>query len=319
MTLDTLLAELEDPHQHVAATELGGLSNLAGADRERFLSVWRALSIQRRRDLIDRLADLAEDNVELDFSQVFLAGVLDEDVQVRADAVKALWEYEGDDLVGLLLRLLHDPEAIVRAEAALGLGRFLLRAELLDEDTPRVREIEDALREVIRDESELVEVRGRAIEAVGVRGADWIRDTIEDAYESGDRRLRISAVHAMGRNADTGWLPTIISEMESEDAEMRYEAALAAGGLAHEDAIGPLTQLATDEDVEVQGAAIAALGEIGGPAARDALNALAAEERDERAQEAINDALMQAEFVEDPLGLRIPVDFSSTDDDEDER
>jgi HEAT repeat protein len=316
LSLDTILAELEDPAQHVASTELGGLSNLTGADRERFLAVWRSLSIQRRRDLIDRLADLAEDNVDLDFSHVFLAGALDEDVQVRADSVKALWEYEGEDLIGLLLRLLHDAEAIVRAEAALGLGRFLLRAELLDQHGARSREVEEALREVVRDEEELPEVRGRAIEAVGVRSADWVQDIIEDAYDSGERRLRLSAVHAMGRNADLAWLPTIISEMESDDSEMRYEAAMAAGGLADEEAIPPLTQLALDEDAEVQEAAIAALGEIGGPAARDALNGLAAEQTDGRVQEAINDALMQAEFVEDPLGLRIPVDLGPDDDEE---
>ena len=55
-------------------------------------------------------------------------------MQVRAQSIKALWEYEDDDLVPVLLRLLHDPEALVRGEAALGLGRFLLRMEVLDRD-----------------------------------------------------------------------------------------------------------------------------------------------------------------------------------------
>ncbi len=130
MSLDTLLPKLEDPDNAPPATDLAALSSLGGVDQKRFLAVWRTLSVQRRRDIIDVLADIAEDNVELDFNGVFMIGVLDDDVQVRAESIKALWEYEEDGLIAILLRVLRDPEAIVRAEAALGLGRYLLRAEL---------------------------------------------------------------------------------------------------------------------------------------------------------------------------------------------
>jgi HEAT repeat protein len=246
---------------------------------------------------------------------------VDDDVQVRAQSVKALWEYEYDDLVPVLLRLLRDPEAIVRGEAALGLGRFLLRMEVLDRDDSLTEQIEGALRARYRDEAELMEVRGRALEALGVRGKDWVHDLIEEAHGSGDRRLTISAIHAMGRNADLAWLPMIIEEMESEDAEMRFEAATAAGGIADEDAIPHLAELTADEDVEVQEAAIAALGQIGGPSARSVLHEVAAETSDERVLEAVTDALAEADFVEDPLGFKIHLDDSvaedaSEDDDE---
>jgi HEAT repeat protein len=238
---------------------------------------------------------------------------------VRAESVKALWEYEGDDLPPMLLRLLRDPEAIVRAEAALGLGRVLLRAELMGEGGGRIDDIEEALRAVIYDQSEIVEVRGRAIEAVGVRGHEWVRDLIEEAYSSGDRRLQISAVHAMGRNADTEWLPTIIEEMHSDDSEMRFEAATSAGGIADESVIPELASLAIDEDPEVQEAAISALGQIGGPAARSALQSIASESNEDRVLEAVTDAMSEADFVEDPMALKQYLDQSVADDrDEDE-
>ncbi len=227
MSLDTLLPRLDDPAHAPPASELAALTALQGDDRERFIAVWRALSIQRRRDIIDLLSDLAEDNVELDFNSVFLIGLSDDDVQVRAEAVKALWEYEEAELPPILIRLLRDPEAMVRAEAALALGRFLLRAELDGTGGAGAGEIERALRAIARDNAELAEVRGRALEALGVRGDGWVRDLIEEAYESGDRRLMISAVHAMGRSADPAWLPIIIDETQSDDAEMRFEAARA--------------------------------------------------------------------------------------------
>jgi HEAT repeat protein len=314
VSLDTLLPALNDPEHAPAATELTSLSGLAGADRERFLDAWRSLSIQRRRDIIDMLAEIADDNVEFDFSAVFMTGLFDADVQVRAESIKGLWEYEDDDLIPILMRLLKDPEAIVRAEAALALGRFLMRFELTDRDDDVASQVEDTLRATIRDEEELTEVRGRALEAVGVRGKEWVHDLIEEAYDTADRRFMISAVHAMGRNADLDWLPTIIEEMGSDDGEMRFEAATAAGGLADEAAIPHLAELTADEDPEVQDAAITALGLIGGPSARSVLHSVASESSDERVLEAVRDALAEADFVEDPLGFKLYLDDSVADD-----
>ncbi|TAK64389.1 MAG: phycocyanin alpha phycocyanobilin lyase [Dehalococcoidia bacterium] len=318
MSLDTLLPKLEDPQHPPSATDLLALNHLEGDEHERFLSVWRSLSIQRRRDIIDLLADMAEDNAELDFGAVFMTGLLDDDVQVRAQSIKALWEYEDDRLVEVLLRLLRDPEAMVRAEAALGLGRYLLRVELSGEDEQLARDVEAALRAKIDDESELVEVRGRALEAVGVRSEPWVHDAIEEAYASGDRRLSISAVHAMGRSADLAWLPIVFDEMDSDDAEMRFEAAMAAGSLGDERAISKLGELSLDADAEVQEAAITALGQVGGPAAREALLNIASGQSDPRVLEAVRDALAEADFIEDPLGFRMYLDRSVAEDAEEE-
>lgn len=314
MSLDTLLPRLENNDEPLRATELIKLSRIQGPDLERFLDTWRRVSIQRRRNVIDQLADLAEDEVEVDFNRIFLTGLFDADVQVRADSIKALWEYEGADLEPVLLQLLHDPEALVRSEAALGLGRFLLRAELAGTPDPREREIEDALRAALHDPTELAEVRGRALEALGCRNHEWVRDEIDEAYASGERRMQISAVHAMGRSADAEWFPTIMAEMESDDSEMRFEAATAAGALGDEEALSGLARLALDEDAEVQEAAIGAIGEIGGPAARAVLHEIAEHTRDERILEAVTDALSQADFVDDPLGITMHLERSLAED-----
>jgi HEAT repeat protein len=318
LSLETLLPKLENNEAPLSVKELSDLSAIGRADHEQFLDVWRRLSIQRRRTIIDRLADVAEDNAELDFTRVFLAGLLDDDVQVRAQSIKALWEYEGRDLPQMLLRLLADPEAIVRSEAALGLGRILLRAELSETGDPHSDEIESALRGTIDDPAELAEVRGRALEALGVRTHEWVRELIDDAYASGERRMQISAVHAMGRSADPEWLPRIIEEMHSDDGEMRFEAAVAAGSIGDEEAIADLAELADDEDAEVQEAAIGALGEIGGPAARSVLHQIASDSKDERVLEAVSEALSQADFIDDPLGIQLHIQRSVAEDEEEQ-
>jgi HEAT repeat protein len=318
MSLDTVIEALQDPETTPPATSLAMLSGIADDDFARFAEIFPALSIQRRREVIDALSDLSEDSVEFTFDRVFLLGLDDSDVQVRAQSIKALWEHEGADLARKLIAMLDDPEALVRGEAALALGLFLTRAELTDEDDPLAEEIEEALKNVYYSESQIVEVRGRALEALGIRSKEWIRELIDDAYGSGDRRLAISAVHAMGRSADPEWLPVLFDEMVSEDSEMRFEAAQAAGELGDEEAIPNLAELTADEDAEVQEAAIAALGAIGGSGAKDILQSLATETDDERVLEAVSEAMMHAEFLDDPMAFKLYLDRATADDGEEE-
>jgi len=313
LSLDTLITALQDPEHAPAATSLALLSAIAPDDLARFADAFRSLSIQRRREVIDLLAELAEDNVEFRFDRVFFLGLDDPDVQVRAQSMKALWEYDGDDLARRLITLLLDPEALVRGEAALALGLYLTRAELNETHVPVTGEIEDALRSVYYDEAQLVEVRGRALEALGIRGQEWVHDLIDDAYGSGDRRLAISAVHAMGRSADPDWLPILFDEMVSEDAEMRYEAATAAGEMGDEEAVPQLAELTSDEDGEVQEAAISALGQIGGSAAKSVLQSLVAEYDDDRVLDAVTEALATADFLDDPMAFKLHLDRDDAD------
>jgi HEAT repeat protein len=315
LSIDTVIDELQDQSKAVHAKSLAELNGITSDDLARFADAFRALSIQRRRDVIDMLSELAEDNVELSFAPLFLLALDDPDVQVRAQSVKGLWEEERPDVGRRLIGLLDDDEALVRAEAALALGNFLMRAELAEKELPLTGEVEEALRAVYFDERQIAEVRGRALEALGVRSLDWVAELIEDGYNSGDRRLAISAVNAMGRSADPAWLPTLFDEMMSEDPEMRFEAAQAAGELGDEEAVPQLVELTNDEDAEVQEAAIAALGSIGGAAAKSVLESVASETDDERVRDAVAEALTQAEFLDDPLAFKLFLDRENADDD----
>lgn len=288
------------------ASKLIGLSGMGAEQTSLFLNAWFEMEGAQRERLVAELAGLAEDNVELNFDAVFLAGLADAEAAVRRRAIAGLWEYEGRDFIDHLFGLLtSDPDASVRAEAALALGRFVMKAEfdaLCEADAERV---ERALRRTIDDVDEVMEVRGRALEAVGARSEDWVRDLIEEAFEGADRRMRISAVHAMGRNCDASWLPALTSELRSDDPEMRFEAAAACGSIAGEAAAEHLLPLLADEDAEVQEAAISALGQIGGAQTKNALQELAGA-GDERTRDAALAALAEVEFLEKPLDVDLP-------------
>ncbi len=305
MNLKAYLQELADSARPLAISRLTSLSSLDADETSHLVDAWPELELTRRQRVIQELIDLAEDNVELDFDRVFFVALGDSDAEVRRNAVRGLWEHESRDLIDPLADLLEtDTDPAVRAEAALGLGRFVLQAEFGVLHRADAERVESALRRAAEDTAEVVEVRGRALESIGASSRPWVRDLIEEAFDSDDRRRRISAVHAMGRSCNADWLPTLVRELENEDPEIRYEAVCACGSIADEAAMSHLLPLLYDEDVEVQEAAIGALGEIGGSLAKEALKEML-EGPDERVREAALAALAEIDFDEDPLGVRM--------------
>lgn len=311
MSLETYLQELADPKKPLIVSKLVSISALGPQESSLLLSTWSKLELDRRRRVLQVLIDLTEDTVELNFDSVFFIALADEDSEVRRAAVSGLWEHEGRDLVDPLLGLLeHEPDAGVRAEVALALGRFVLQAEMGNLKSADAERVENVLHGVIDDDAEEIEVRGRALESIGARNEAWVSDIIEQAFDSGERRLRISATHAMGRSCDAAWLPALYRELENEDAEMRFEAAGAIGMIAEEEAIPYLLPILQDEDAEVQAVVIAALGEIGGNAAKEALEDLLAD-NELATRELVLAALEDVDFAVDPLS------FSARDEDGD--
>lgn len=304
MSINTYLNELANDGAPIKSGRLINLSALDDDERRDFAAVWPSLPLERRREVLERLDALAEDNPELDFDAVFFTALDDADAAVRRAAIEGLWERQERDVIEPLIRLMEvDPEPSVRASAALSLGRFVLLGEFEELRPHDAATVNDALRRVVTDVREYAPVRGRALESLGASSQPWVRDLIQDAYDSGDERLVVSAVHAMGRSADDYWLSTLLNELQSADAELRYEAASALGDIEDEEAVPYLAELIDDDDREVAEAAIHAIGAIGGDEARELLRARVDDE-DERIRTAVRAALEEAEFGDDPLGLR---------------
>ncbi|MFQ6019413.1 MAG: HEAT repeat domain-containing protein, partial [Dehalococcoidia bacterium] len=282
------------------------LSHLTSEQGDDFRTVWRAIDARRRRQVVGQLVDLAEDNVDLNFDVVFLVCLEDSDSQVRLNAVRGLWEYESSDLIPHLLRLLErDDDVRVRAEAALALGRFVLLSEYGNLRPHYFQQIEAALGRILADRSQAEDVRARALEAIGACSSrPWVSRAILEAYENGAHRLKVSAIHAMGRSCEARWLPILFGELSSDDTEARYEGVVACGSIGDDTAVPHVVPLLRDEDPEVRTAAIAALGEIGGPEARSHLLALA-DGASMDVREAVSDALSELDFDDDPLSFRM--------------
>ena len=298
------ITELGSLEESTSYSKLARLSGLSSEEMVQFKLGWVSLPWQRRREIIGRLVELGEDSPDLDFFDVFLACLKDDDDEVKAKAAHGLWESDDRVVIRPLIGLLaNDSSNKVKAAAATSLGKFATLAQnrkLHSRDGDRLR---DTLLEAIRRDGQDPTVVRSAIEAVAPLAGPEVDQVIGEAYEDEDLKFKQSALFAMGQSSESKWLPKVLQELRHADAAIRYEAVTACGLLGDEATVPDLIDLVEDEDLQVQLAAINALGEVGGPLAKRALAGYL-KTGDETLEEAARDALANVEFDDDPLGFR---------------
>lgn len=294
MELTSTLHTIGALDHKLAMRSLKPLSGLQANAYNEFWPSWAAIVPHRRGEIAHAMVELAEDNVDLDFTQVLLWMLDDDDTQVRVNAAEGLWESERSQVLRrLVTALMSDPAPTVRAAAAMALGRFAYRAALDELDSSDTEALHNALQRVALDARQPSEVRRRALESAGYfADDDAIQQQIGRDYDSTDQLLRESALVAMGRSMLPRWRPTITQALSHASPALRYEAARAAGEMGEDgrDLLPKLVPLLNDKDSEVAFAAIWALGQIGGETAQRMLKQIAKEGGDARRQ-AANDAL----------------------------
>lgn len=299
--LQIVLDELREDDQGLEQISLYYLSNLDAEEAEHVREVWAELPADLRGELTSWLVELAEADFTLNFSAVFRIAMEDDDASVREAAIEGLWEDEDVRLVPRLTeRLLEDESTGVRAAAAKSLGRFILLGELEKIRPEPLRRAYEALVQAHQTPHEDTEVQRRALESLAYVCDETVIASIQRAYASSVEKMRISAVFAMGRSADTRWEQEVQQELFSTAPEMRYEAARACGELQLSDTVSMLEELTEDADIEVQQAAIWALGQIGGDRAREILEYYA-HANDEALRSAANAAIEEFEFLHGDL------------------
>lgn len=312
-SLDETLQALQSTEDGVIPARAHyGLSNLSPAEIERLKPVWRKLSSDLRCKLLLELGETSELNFDLDYRELGLFALQDEDSRVRASAIELLWLDESLELMSRLIDLSQwDDDYEVRAAAVSALGRFILLGEYEEIPEREAVRVQDAAINLLTNDQEELEVRRRALEAISNSSHEIVTQAIQEAYEGTERLMQVSSIFAMGRSCDQHWRDIILKEMNSDDEEIRYEAARAAGELQFDEAVAVLGRLVVRDEREIQEAAVWSLGEIGGREALRILSALAEdiqESDDGDFLEAIEDAISNATLVGELVGSDIDED-----------
>lgn len=295
------LAKITDLTQAVPTSALYALSNMTEERQATFEAAWKKLPDERRRKIAGSLYDLAEEVIELDFTNVYTFMLHDPDEAVRGKAIDGLWEDESRAVLAELLKLLeNDPSQFVREKAALGVGRFAYLAELGRLPERWVERVRTTLLAQATSANPL-EVQRRLVEGAGYfNNNEQVTKIIEKAYQSDNDLLKGAALRAMGRNMNPRWLPEIGKEMSNPEPRLRFEAATAVGEMSSQELLPSLMNLLEDKDREVRLATIWALGQIGGPDASRTLKGLVKDENS-TIREAAQEALKELSYAENPL------------------
>ncbi len=293
------LEQVLSPDYEVDRIDLAALSNLSQTQLAQLQAVWQDISLERQHDLVAALLEKSEDRFDLTFNDIFSWLLQDEDARLRSLAIEGLWEDDNVRQITPLIGLLRtDPAPAVRAAAALSLGRFVLLGELEEIASQAAARVENALRQAYTVDEYEVTVRRRALESLAYSGQDDIEAYIQEAYESDDHDMQVSAVFAMGRNANRRWRPLVLADLASSDDAIRFEAVRAAGELRLKSAVSELIAIAGENDVELRDSAIWSLGQIGGQQAQRALRAFTKSD-DEDLREAAQEGLAELELFAD--------------------
>ena len=129
LPLEETLASLSDSDQPLLSSRLAELSKLNAQELALFERAWKKIEPRRRRQIMYRLVELAEENFELDFDDIFKNRLREEDADVLSKAIEGLWENEETSLIDPLIKLLEPENAEkVQAAAATALGKFAMLA-----------------------------------------------------------------------------------------------------------------------------------------------------------------------------------------------
>lgn len=280
------------PTEDDAPFSYAGLSELSGISRDEALELagtWGEWPDERVVALLSRLGGLAEDDALLEFENVFAEALSLDQAHARSLAVNGLAECSDRRILARLSTLLsEDDSEEVRSAVAVALAHFAVMArdgKLQVRDVERLRA---ALDEALGRPGESLNVRRRALEAIGAFPDDEAAGHIRGAYASAEELLVQSAIFAMGRSSDERWLPEVLRALRSRSAAVRYEAAQALGGIGGESHAEHLEAAIDDDDAQVAIAAAEALARLGGAAARKLLNLAAQSDRSTVAEAALN-------------------------------
>jgi len=284
--------------------------------------VWPDVWIERRRGLLEEMENLAEADTILYFDDMAVMCLSDADPVARTTAIRLLWQSNQEKLVPTLLQMLkEDPEPIVRAAAATGLGNFVYLGEMEEISKSTYKTILEALIEAHLN-SEHFMVRRRALEALGFASHPDIPHFIQKAYDTQDDEWLQSALFAMGRTCNQAWIDSILRMFNHPDDLVRYEAVRAAGELEAEgarEAIFDLLEEGTDDE-DLYYAAIWSLTKIGGRGVRKLIEMDLSESEDPDEISFLEEALENLDFNEQIhrfdmmlLDKDIPADWDSDD------
>jgi len=273
----TVLEALLDESRPFHPKYLHQFSDIEADDFASLQQVWPKINNKRKVSLLEDLEELEAIETTVQFHDLAVFALQDNNPTVRVIALRILWESPDVKLVHQIIDLMErDPDPNVRAEAAKLLGIYVYKGELEELPQKIFSLVKEKLLKCLKG-SDGVGIKQCALEALGYSMDQEVHDLVKMYFETKDRHWIRRSLAAMGRSADSSWEKQVMSMLHHPDPEISYEAIQAAGELELSAAREPLLDMLSnfddlDEDIKV--ATVTALSHIGGESVRESLQVL---------------------------------------------
>jgi HEAT repeat protein len=296
-----LIEILQDINRPFPPEYLHIFSDITAADLSEIKKAWPQIPVLRKINLIQDLEAMMESDTLLSCDDFARFALQDDNPDVRSHAINLLWDSEDPRLTRIFGDILaQDSNAVVRANAASALGKFMLLGEL-EEISQRYFDQTLALLLEQYDKEVFDEVKQEILRSLSYCDKQEIAKLIKAAYETDKKAWKIAALESMGRSADNHWKDHVLANITSEDADLQYEAIRASGELELKDAREILLRVLAEElgnnDVYYQ--TIWALSKIGGGSVRETLEDLLENSNNDEEIEILEMALDNLDFTDE--------------------
>ena len=300
VSFQTVLDALMNRDNPFPPTYLHRFSDLDRIDQAELEKIWEFIPLERRRSLLEDLEELNDADTLVSFDTLAIFALDDDDPQVRASAIRLLWETNDKKLGPVFIRIMeNDSDVEVRAAAANILGGFIYLGEIEEIPANLLAKVENSLLKVTQGKDQSL-VRRRALESLGFSSRPEVPGLLRQAFTSGKPEWLESALFAMGRSADQVWEEDVLDQLSNPSPVIQEAAVRAAGELSLESARTTLLEiLAEVEDDDLWASTIWSLSQIGGEHVRPTLERLLDETEDDDEVSILEEALDNLSFTED--------------------
>jgi len=225
-----ILSELRENNRELTYKEIQSFSDLSEENLEQFRQTWNMLSNKRKEMFFELLLVEFMSNTLMDFSEIALIGLNDEDPIIRRGSLKLLMDNRKSYFLDRLISISkQDPDTEVRLDAISTLGYFLIDTDTAERGKNKAEKVLKALESLMESPDKLT--RLRVMEDLAYVDHPSIIPLVYASLTSNNDTEIASGLRAVQNSLNRRWAANVIENLDHPNPDVQYEAIKAVGEL----------------------------------------------------------------------------------------
>ncbi len=266
-----ILSELRENNRELTYKEIQSFSDLSEENLAQFRQTWNLLSNKRKEMFFELLLVEFMSNTLMDFSEIALIGLNDEDPIIRRGSLKLLMDNRKSYFLDQLISISNgDPDTEVRLDAISTLGYFLMDMEMAERRNNKAKKVLKTLESLMESPDKLT--RLRVMEALAYVDHPAIIPLVYASLTSNIDTEIASGLRAVQNSLNQRWAANVIENLDHPNPDVQYEAIKAVGELQLKRARNRILRLLAQFDQlddDILDATILTASQLGGNQVRE--------------------------------------------------